>query len=68
MGLKMLSFPSGIRMVFCEDTTNYVVTDIKTETMRAEFIYLGKDDSIENYKAIDKNIPVTEQTVESEEV
>lgn len=68
MELKMLSFPSGIRMVFCEDTTNYVVTDIKTETMRAEFIYLGKDDSIENYKAIDKNTPVTEQTAESEEI
>ena len=67
MKLKMISFPSGIRMVFCEDTTNYVVTDIKTETMRAEFIYLGIEDSIDNYKAIDKNTPVPEQT-ESEEI
>ncbi len=66
MELKMLSFPSGIRMVFCEDTENFVVTDVETETMRAEFIYLGKDDSIDNYKAIDRNTPVPEQT-ESEE-
>ena len=68
MKLKMISFPSGIRMVFCEDTTNYVVTDIKTETMRAEFIYLGIEDSIDNYKVIDKNTPVTEQTAENEEI
>ena len=68
MKLKMISFPSGIRMVFCEDTTNYVVTDIKTETMRAEFIYLGIEDSIDNYKAIDKNTPVTEQTAENDEI
>lgn len=60
MELKMLSFPSGIRMVFCEDTDNFVVTDIETESMRAEFIYLGKGDSIDNYKPIDRNTPLPE--------
>ena len=66
MDLILIPFPSGIRFVYCRDNENYVVTDVETETMRAEFIYLGKDDSIDNYKAIDRNTPVAEK-LESEE-
>lgn len=58
MDLQLISFPSGIRMVFCVDTQSNVVTDKDTQTMRAEFIYLGKDDSIDNYMAINRNTPL----------
>ena len=34
-----------------------VITDIATETMRTKIIYLGKEDSEENYKEIDENTP-----------
>lgn len=37
-----------------------VITDVETETMRAEIVYLGKEDSPENYKEIDKNTPLPE--------
>lgn len=30
-----------------------ILTDKETETMRAEVIYLGKEDSEDNYKEID---------------
>ena len=43
-----------------------VITDIATETMRAETVFLGKGDSEENYKEIDKNTPLP-KTTESEE-
>lgn len=39
-----------------------VLTDIATETMRAEEIDLGKYDSADNYKDIPKDTPVPEST------
>lgn len=42
-----------------------VITDIATETMRAKMVYLGKEDSEENYKEIDENTPLPEP-IESE--
>ena len=44
-----------------------VITDTATETMRAKTVYLGKEDSEENYKEIDENTPLPELT-ESEEI
>ena len=37
-----------------------ILTDKETETMRAEVIYLGKEDSENNYKEIEINIPIEE--------
>lgn len=37
-----------------------ILTDKETETMRAEVIYLGKEDSENNYKEIETNIPIEE--------
>ena len=39
-----------------------VITDIATETIRAKTVYLGKEDSEENYKEIDENTPLPEPT------
>lgn len=44
-----------------------VITDIATETMRAKVVYLGKEDSEDNYKEIDENTPLPEP-IESEEI
>lgn len=44
-----------------------ILTDKETETMRAEVIYLGKEDSENNYKEIETNIPIEEENIESEE-
>ena len=44
-----------------------VITDVATETMRAKTVYLGKDDSEDNYKEIDENTPLPEP-IESEEI
>ena len=44
-----------------------VITDIATETMRAKVVYLGKEDSEDNYKEIDENTPLPE-SIESEEI
>lgn len=38
-----------------------ILTDKETETMRAEVIYLGKEDSENNYKEIEINIPIEEE-------
>lgn len=38
-----------------------ILTDKETETMRAEVIYLGKEDSENNYKEIETNIPIEEE-------
>lgn len=48
---------NGLRLL-CTDDENNVITDIESETLRAEQLYLGIGDSIDNYKEIDKNIPV----------
>ena len=45
-----------------------VYTDLKTETMRAKFLYLGIGDSEENYKQIPKDTPLPEtENVENDE-
>ena len=40
-----------------------VLTDKLTETMRAEILYLGKEDSPENYKEIDKDTPIEDEAI-----
>ena len=67
-GLQIIPFISGVRLLTPIDTENNVITDIATETDRAEFMFLGKDDSPENYKAIDRNTPLpeSEEPIESE--
>lgn len=64
-GLQIIPFVSGVRLLIPLDTENNVITDVATETNRAEFIFLGKEDSLENYKAIDRNTPLPE-SIESE--
>ena len=67
-GLQIIPFVSGVRLLTPIDTVNNVVTDIATETERAEFMFLGVEDSPENYKAIDRNTPLPEpeEPIESE--
>lgn len=48
---------NGLKLL-CADDENNVITDIESETLRAEQLYLGIGDSIDNYKEIDKNTPV----------
>lgn len=40
------------------DNLDNVITDVENETMRAEILYLGSSDSIDNYKEINKNTPI----------
>ena len=61
-GLQVIPFISGIRLLTPIDTENNVITDVATETDRAEFMFLGKEDSPKNYKAIDRNTPLPEPT------
>lgn len=61
-GLQIIPFVSGVRLLTPLDTENNVITDVATETDRAEFMFLGKEDSPENYKAIDRNTPLPEPT------
>ena len=61
-GLQVIPFISGVRLLTPIDTENNVITDVVTETDRAEFMFLGKEDSPENYKAIDRNTPLPEPT------
>ena len=65
-GLQVIPFASGIRLLMPIDTKNNVITDVATETDRAEFMFLGKEDIPENYKAIDRNTPLPEEPTESE--
>ena len=48
---------NGLRLL-CADDENNIITDIESETLRTELLYLGIGDSIDNYKEIDKNTPV----------
>lgn len=57
-GLQVIPFVSGVRLLMPIDTENNVITDVATETDRAEFMFLGKEDDPENYKAIDRNTPL----------
>lgn len=59
-GLQIIPFVSGVRLLTPIDTENNVITDVATETDRAEFMFLGKEDTPENYKAIDRNTPLPE--------
>lgn len=61
-GLQIIPFVSGVRLLTPLDTENNVVTDVATETDRAEFMFLGKEDNPENYKVIDRNTPLPEPT------
>ena len=61
-GLQVIPFVSGVRLLTPIDTENNVITDVATEMDRAEFVFLGKEDSPENYKAIDRNTPLPELT------
>ena len=61
-GLQIIPFVSGVRLLTPLDTENNVITDVATETDRAEFMFLGKEDSPEHYKAIDRNTPLPEPT------
>ena len=61
-GLQVIPFISGVRLLTPIDTKNNVITDVKTETDRAEFMFLGKEDNPKNYKAIDRNTPLPEPT------
>ena len=61
-GLQVIPFVSGVRLLTPIDTENNIITDVATETDRAEFMFLGKEDSPENYKAIDRNTPLPEPT------
>lgn len=49
---------NGLRLLYADDENN-VITDIESETLRAESLYLGVGDSIDNYKEIDKNTPIS---------
>ena len=61
-GLQIIPFISGVRLLTPLDTENNVITDVATETDRAEFMFLGKEDNPENYKSIDRNTPLPEPT------
>lgn len=52
-----LTEENGLRILKPDNSDN-VITDIENETMRAEILYLGSSDSIDNYKEIDKNTPI----------
>lgn len=55
---------NGLRLL-CADDENNVITDIESETLRAEPLYLGIGDNIDNYKEIDKNTPIPIPDVEN---
>ena len=57
-GLQIIPFVSGVKLLTPIDTENNVITDVATETDRAEFMFLGKEDNPENYKAINRNTPL----------
>ena len=43
-----------------EASEGMAITDKATETMRAKVVYLGVEDSPENYMEIDENTPLPE--------
>ena len=52
-----LTEDNGLRILKPDNLDN-VITDVENETMRAEILYLGSSDSIDNYKEINKNTPI----------
>lgn len=62
----ILTEKKGLRILMPENKNN-VITDVDTETMRAQRLYLGKNDSVENYREIDKNTPLPDDELSAEE-
>lgn len=62
----VLTEKNGLRILMPENKNN-VMTDIDTETMRAQRLYLGKNDSVENYREIDKDTPLPDDELSAEE-
>lgn len=62
----VLTEKNGLRILMPENKNN-VITDIDTETMRAQRLYLGKNDSVENYREIDKDTPLPDDELSAEE-
>ena len=62
----VLTEKNGLRILMPENKNN-VITDVDTETMRTQRIYLGKSDSVENYREIDKDTPLPDNELSAEE-
>lgn len=62
----ILTEKNGLRILMPENKNN-VITDVDTETMRAQRLYLGKNDSVENYQEIDKDTPLPDDEMSAEE-
>lgn len=62
----VLTEKNGLRILMPENKNN-VITDVDTETMRTQRIYLGKNDSVENYREIDKDTPLPDNELSAEE-
>lgn len=62
----ILTEKNGLRILSPENKNN-VITDVDTEIMRAQRLYLGKNDSVENYQEIDKNTPLPDDELSAEE-
>lgn len=62
----VLTEKNGLRILMPENKNN-VITDVDTETMRTQRIYLGKNDSVENYREIDKDTPLSDNELSAEE-
>ena len=60
----VLTEKNGLRILMHK---NNVITDVDTETMRTQRIYLGKNDSVENYREIDKDTPLPDNELSAEE-
>lgn len=62
----ILTEKNGLRILTPENKNN-VITDVDTEIMRAQRLYLGKNDSVENYREIDKDAPLPDDELNAEE-
>lgn len=62
----LLTEKNGLRILLPENKNN-VITDVDTETMRAQRLYLGKNDSVGNYREIDKDTPLPDDELSAEE-
>ena len=63
----LLTEKNGLRILMPENKNN-VITDVDTETMRAQRLYLGKNDSAENYREIDKDTPLPDELSAEEQI
>ena len=60
-GVKMELIEKQVILKELRPSKGMILTDKLTETMRAEILYLGKEDSPENYKEIDKDTPIEDE-------